>query len=444
MKKIIAVLIFQMAALLQPCRAINNIVDQQLQFDDSLNSQMVDCQIKELEHGFLSSNHLKSGTVNINLPDSTHIYEFNSSNDSVLEERTLFSYDNAGKIKTELQYKWNQIVNRWLDFKYENAYDRSGKITSKKYNGWYIQYLQGMGNYRGFFYYKDTTVALPYKMSYPYEYNNLGQPSVIWRFTFDQYDTPVVTWYRCNYDSNGNITSIDGGWDTSPYVEEYAYDSNKTLVTVTQSRFLQYNYVSLTFCSSKIKYEYTYDSDNRVKNILSYYWSPTASEWHNVSKVDYNYQANGGIESRVYAIIDTTSNELIPADRTEFKYNKNDKIQLREDYAWNKTTSQWEIRKKLYYYYNNLDPKAKLFESNLDSEMPFSIFPNPAKDILWIENMSDDVSPLHIYNNKGQCVKTDKIEKGMNTISLMQLPKGLYYITIPVMNELKSCKLIIE
>jgi hypothetical protein len=291
---------------------------------------------------------------------------------------------------------------------------------------------------------KDTTIAIPYTRIFSYEYNRSGQLKWIWRFTLDQDDTPVGSWYECDYDTNGSLKSIDSGGANPPYVEEYTYGSNNLLVTVTQSCFLQYNYIPLTFCFSKIKYEYTYDADNRVSNIQSYYYSFKANEWRNTAKVDYSYQDNGNLDSRLYSIIDTTRNELMPADKTDFKYNKSNKIQIREDYAWNKTTSLWEIRKKLYYYYNNSDPKARIFENLQANETPFCIFPNSAKDILWIGYTDDLKSFLYIYNSKGQCVKTSMMERGMNSIHLSSLPKGIYFYKIYLKNGHKSGKLIVE
>lgn len=441
MKKIFT-LLFLLAVLFQPCRAQSTSL--RLPFGGSLIFQMADCQIKELEHGFLSSNHLKSGTANINLPDSTHLYNFTAPGDSSLKERTLFTFDIAGKIKTELQYRWNKIVKRWIDFKYENTYDRNGKLTNKHYYGWYIEQFIGHCWYNGIGY-QDTAVTFPEEKLYNYEYDQFGRPKRFYRFTLDKYDIPVGTWYNCRYDTDGNKISvyIDDGKNPL-YLEEYAYDSNKNLVTITESRFIQYNYISLTFCTSKIKYEFTYDLDNRVSSIQSYYFSFKANEWRNTSKVDYAYQDNGNLDSRLYSIIDSTHNELMPADRTDFKYNKNNKIQCREDYAWSKTTSLWEIRKKLYYYYNNSDPKARTLENLQASETHFCIFPNPVNDVLWIEYTDDINSFLYIYNSKGQCVKTSMMERGVHSIDLSTLAKGIYFYKIDLNNGFNSGTLIVE
>ncbi|MGE5394851.1 MAG: T9SS type A sorting domain-containing protein [Candidatus Saccharibacteria bacterium] len=450
MKKIIGLLIIQLTALIQPCGA-QNLVNQQMPWDDSLNFQMTDGQIKELEAGLLSSNHLKSGIADSNMPDSTQLYQFNTSGDSVLSERTLFTFNTAGKIKTELQYKWYPSINRWLDFKYENTYDRSGRISEKNFTGWYLQSFSAKENYNGTYYEKDTTVAFPYTRTFSYQYNQLGKPKNVWRFTFDQYDIPEGTPYSCYYDAKGNITSINSAGSLiinnvnyGMYAEDYIYDSENRLMTVTQSRNYQYNYVPVWFCSSKIKYEYTYDSDKRVSSIQSYYFSFKANEWRNTSKVDYAYQDNGNLDSRLYSIIDSTPNELMPADRTDFKYNKNNKIQCREDYAWSKTTSLWEIRKKLYYYYNNSDPKARTLENLQASETHFCIFPNPVNDVLWIEYTDDINSFLYIYNSKGQCVKTSMMERGVHSIDLSTLAKGIYFYKIDLNNGFNSGTLIVE
>jgi hypothetical protein len=446
MKKIIIVsAIFCIATLLQPIPALSK-GNQQLQFDDSLNYKIIERQIKDLESGFLPSNHLKSGSINTNLLDSTHFYKFHTSGDSVLEERTLFKYDLEGRIKTELLFKWNQVVNRMLDFKYENSYDNAGRIILKRYSGWRIEQYIGDWIVNGS-HYKDTSIAYSDQRFYYYTYNQYGNPILFYRFTFNQYNIPIGTSYICFYNADGIKTSVKLAY-TNPttYIEEYTYDSVGNLGTVTQSRFSKYNYISLMFCYSKIKYEYAYDLDNRVSNIQSFYFSFKANEWKNVSEVTYLYGDNGLLQTRIYSIMDTVQNKPVQADKAEYFYNSLNDISLKTEYAWDKVENQWKLVQKKYYYYSASSEikSTDITDAVIAEKLPFKIFPNPAKDILWVENEGNFISPIHIYNSNGQCVKTIRIEKGLNTIDLLPFPKGIYILRIVLKDEMKVSKFIVE
>ncbi|HET6560147.1 MAG TPA: T9SS type A sorting domain-containing protein [Prolixibacteraceae bacterium] len=441
MKYIIILLIIPAITFSQPHDQFK-LMDQQGYKVVDFNLNTIANQINEMETNYLPLPDLKNGLIAPTLLDSTRNYHFNTSKDSVLFDRTIFSYNASGTIKNKSYYFWNEYFKKMLNNKFDYLYDKTGNLKTVAFNDWKISHHDAFST-DGYIH-SEGPDFINYLSKYEYSYDLSGHQT---SFTYHIYDSTIRYWniweeFQNYYDAAGiRINKVSASHYERERKEVYSYDLHMNVTTI-----IQYHKASdhSWFYSGKTNYDYTYDSDFRVTSLLSSYWSFKAGQWKTVSKVEYSYHTNGGLASRLISIIDTTRNELIPANKSDFDYNTIDKLQLRTDYAWNETTSQWELRKKQYHYYNLADLPTHSDNGSLSGNRPFRIFPNPVKDILWIENTSKSNSSIHIYNNKGQCVKTDVMKKGLNTINLIPLPKGLYIITMPLKNELKSFKLIVE
>lgn len=420
----------------------SNKHSQPVKHQDSLVYSRISSQIGEMEKNFIALYQLKKAAAVPSLLDSTRTYQFNSLKDSILVDRTLLTYNATGVLKNKSNYIWNDYYKKMLNNQYEYLYNKTGKLTTVMFNDWRFYHFDIVSS-KGFLHSEGTNL-MNYLSKYVYTYDMSGHQTTYSYLIYDENYQYWGAWAETQdfYDAAGiKVSKIALSHYEIPHKEEYSYDFNKNVSGIIQyNRTMDY----VWFYSGKIKYDYIYDSDNRVTSLLASYWSFNAGQWKSVSKVDYSYYANGGLASRIYSIIDTLQNEMIPANKTDFEYNTIDKLQLRKDYAWNETGIQWELRKKQYYYYNTPDLTTNLDNSNLSKDISFRIFPNPVKDILRIENTSNSYSSFHIYNIRGQCVKTDVLEKGLNNINLHPLTNGIYIITIPLKNELKSYKLIVD
>ncbi len=70
-------------------------------------------------------------------------------------------------------------------------------------------------------------------------------------------------------------------------------------------------------------------------------------------------------------------------------------------------------------------------------------FPNPTSaSVTFVIPNSVDRNTIQLYNNLGQLVLTETIENDMQTISLEQLPSGIYYFTIPTATNNYQGKII--
>jgi hypothetical protein len=80
-------------------------------------------------------------------------------------------------------------------------------------------------------------------------------------------------------------------------------------------------------------------------------------------------------------------------------------------------------------------------EYNLDSNL--YIFPNPLKDILYIEFPNKSIDCLiEIYNIYGQLIKTNIIEDNIKKINFSKYPKGIYILKLISINKQFVTKII--
>ncbi|MCB0852774.1 MAG: T9SS type A sorting domain-containing protein, partial [Bacteroidetes bacterium] len=82
---------------------------------------------------------------------------------------------------------------------------------------------------------------------------------------------------------------------------------------------------------------------------------------------------------------------------------------------------------------------SKLIE--LTSDMPYKLYPNPAKDFIWV-NVSDDTQRnyLEIYSVDGRKWKTVELKHNHNKISISDLPDGVFILKMNGKTPLRIVK----
>src|SRR5690606_11478002 len=82
-----------------------------------------------------------------------------------------------------------------------------------------------------------------------------------------------------------------------------------------------------------------------------------------------------------------------------------------------------------------------VLSSDKFTQANFTIYPNPAKDILNIALENNEIlEKVTIYNNLGQKIKT----VSQNTIDISSLAKGLYFVEVTTNQDKASKKVIVE
>ena len=82
-------------------------------------------------------------------------------------------------------------------------------------------------------------------------------------------------------------------------------------------------------------------------------------------------------------------------------------------------------------------------ESNLADDIIINIYPNPAKDKLYIQLPSgDNVITLRLYDILGKEINTYSVSYNNNIVDIASLPNGIYIIKFELNTISKTFKLI--
>jgi len=407
-----------------------NMMNHQKHVQDKLNYKFISSFQDKINNKYSQQSQLKSAFNENYLPDSVYKYSFNSSNDSILSEKTYYTYNSGGYRTLELSYNWNKATNQWSgNYKKEYSYDSVGNISLFTQYQFVDTLNQWIGNDK-----------------YKYTYDSIGNQTSRTE-SWHQYNG----WFVANmdiysYDSIGNKISdfiYDSGnntWYPRRKVE-YSYDSIGNIILETHSDYLWEP--DQWILDGSYKYEYTYNSNRQYTNLLHYYWNYITEQWVGDFQAEYIYGINGKQASHIYYLLDSTSNQLVTADKVEYAYDSNGNLTLESSYIWNKTENHWILLSEEYYYYEILHEVAINSQTQLLG-IPFKLFPNPARQYIFLEINDKSVSQALLYNINGQLVKTFFIQPGLNTLSLNQLPKGIYIIQIPTTKSIIIQKLIKE
>ncbi|RTY92236.1 T9SS type A sorting domain-containing protein [Flavobacterium sp. GT3R68] len=90
-----------------------------------------------------------------------------------------------------------------------------------------------------------------------------------------------------------------------------------------------------------------------------------------------------------------------------------------------------------------LDANVALGTDNWESEPGVSIYPNPASDLIFIENhTAKAIKKVSFYNVNGQLVKTLSSDKEVQNYSISDLQSGIYFVKIQLEDKIINTKLI--
>lgn len=87
----------------------------------------------------------------------------------------------------------------------------------------------------------------------------------------------------------------------------------------------------------------------------------------------------------------------------------------------------------------HIDHLTAIAKQELDN---ITIYPNPIKNKLMIDNVAMGSAHAFIYASDGQLVKPVKLESGLNTVNLENLPKGVYMLIMVDHETVRNLKLV--
>ncbi len=369
------------------------------------------------------------------------LVEVNFSGDQLSYKRDL-TYDVNGNEVLKTIYQWDTASDSFVPSqKLESIFNENGDPTLYTYYNWDTD-TNGYVNY--------------IKITFTYVENGRTILAQIWDANANSYvnnNKDVVT-------EDGYVeTTITQSWntDTEVYVDSYkkviTYDENNRILDTDfyswdseTVSFLPYSRNVYTYDENEMTYliqtlnadtgDYinisqentTYDLNGNITLIeTTAFDNDGVIAYYNQS--GYAYDENGHMAYSLFPKYDSESSSFIPSFKTEYSTVLDSDTKLNRmgiSYEYNNTISGlWDPFEgeavQSFFYYTKLDPLSA--EDLVDQH--FSVYPNPAKDFLFIDSTS--IERATIYTILGKEVLD---VRGQNKLDIAPLSKGVYFINV--------------
>ena len=339
-------------------------------------------------------------------------YEYDSNNNLIAETylswnsaaweinaKDSYTYNASNKITESIYQSWNTTTNT-LENSYKDTYTyTSGKLTEMIYYVWTSPNWVNDG-----------------KSVITYNGNNLpvNLLSYVWdgtQWILDQQET-------LTYNANNKITSyLSEKWVSSQWVNDYktlyTYDANNKLISDISATWDAFNSI---WAANGDKTEYELDATgNRIRET-----DYTSSGNNYQNKDEYSYDTFSLMSSFANPFKDKTGIDYLIEDEPHIN-----KVQGYDSYSYNQLTSSYTLSSRTTYDYNNaITLGIEQAEIAIDK---ITVFPNPTKDFLSIQNASNTtIDKVIVTDMTGKTV----LQQNHNTsqLNVQNLAKGMYLL----------------
>ena len=90
-----------------------------------------------------------------------------------------------------------------------------------------------------------------------------------------------------------------------------------------------------------------------------------------------------------------------------------------------------------------LEPSTPIGIGNAKKDGEVSIFPNPAKDILFVNTGDSPNGIIRVFDSNGRIVLSEEVNKSRMTLTLSHLPGGIYHVSLFSYNSIRSARLVL-
>ncbi len=400
------------------------------------------------------------------------ITEIPSESGYELKERESFTYNSNNLIAENVLYFYNSDAMLWQPYqKLEYIYNNDDVMIKEIHSSWNPDINDWVAYYK-------------YKEEYTYNENNylVSIEGFYWSLSTDTGQFFPSFKEEFVYDDLGRLSlftfSIPNGLELEPtQIEEYYYQGDN----IMQDYVLVYNKNNnewvLEFKISDISW-YKFE-ENLIESFTVY----TSEDWDDDWKEEvewyehfrYSFQYHPANDMVIMIMEEfffinewhpgyreiTELNEFLHITRFEeqfyygswetdfgfdynWKYNEeNNPFELTVMYYDSWEANFWQYLK--YFSFGYYKETESGIVSNPSLENTFSIYPNPAKDILNINaSNSNEFTKVAIYDISGTLVKTHSFSGNItnSTINISDLRQGIYFVRISRQNNAQVYKLI--
>ena len=410
-----------------------------------------------------------------------YLYLIDSNRDGLFEGiKKIWRYDEDGKLEYLLVQQWSPVEKVWVNYErmIEEQLSDNEKLSTKyqwdKSNNKWLRDSENYSKYdeRGnniYFLHKewdDLIQEMVNNQQWIYDFNrdNIRTLSESYKWDFESGKWLKTRKYITSYSDSGLLMGYElykGEKGTSYWKKKYkrinSYNTNSTLKSeITQVGLKQ---DTLWHNDYRKVYEYQKDTIEEInQRWINNDWIQTGAKW-------YSYDSFGNLMEEISKLL--KDGDWQNLRKILYKYNSNNKIIRTSEYEWDNNDAKWDkvnlfIRDfddndnmtldiwkssdttgdnweniwKYTYFYSQFET-TKLSET----ENTISVFPNPAKDFLWI-SMEQPMSMkmIKVYTSNGIKVLDKTIYK--NKIDVSSLEKGIYFIEILLDNKLYKSKFV--
>ena len=372
-----------------------------------------------------------------------------------------YTYNSVGSLTNTQGSIWDTISNVWIVTQSSlYTYNGNGKVTEIRDSAW-ITTLNSFSLYRTEVYsynlngniisittseFDNSTANFRLQIKDEYQYDTQNREV---KFSSYRWSINTSTWKKHSkiehtYYANSkhkqltNFIGLNNNWDTTFYINynynidgeiairkvtqvygytvplliktHLAYDSNHNLISETQMNF---NYNTQQYDSAFVT-NYTIDNYNNTTEMMLYEYISNNNTWvdarHYSFTFNTNYLNNDAIYPYGFDI--NLENKYIPLSELRTFYDT--------------TLSNWHIIDSVNYYFSTKYIDFIPMKSN----NRISIYPNPAKDIVYFQLPTDiDNAQIKVYDITGKLILNQPLNND-KSLSVESFARGIYIIYI--------------
>jgi len=376
-------------------------------------------------------------------------------------KKTLLILILIASTKIYSQYKLDSVIYN-NSYKAEMLYNSDNKNTSYKEYGWNSNSNSWEYDLYGLDYYYDNTGNIDYAIfeestyhnKYEYLYNSDNK--IIEKKRLDQNGSnwDLIYTETYNYDSAGNNIEMIKIYENTNWNTNYRYintfDSANNIILREKQ---EWNSTSNSYDVTNEKYEYQYNSNNKILNRIEY--NLVDGVFNQVGKYEYNYDSFGNRSEFISYIYDENTNTWVGEEKVTYLYDNNfsfsdlvipnwkgildfgrdedynHMITSKSVYEWDNTQNQWIYNGDAIFYWNNTTASI-----NDTQNVTVSIYPNPTTNQVKFD--ITDFEKIEIYDITGKLI----IKTKTNIVNMENVPNGTYLYRIQKGNETINGKII--
>ena len=376
-------------------------------------------------------------------------------------KKTLLILILIASTKIYSQYKLDSVIYN-NSYKAEMLYNSDNKNTSYKEYGWNSNSNSWEYDLYGLDYYYDNTGNIDYAIfeestyhnKYEYLYNSDNK--IIEKKRLDQNGSnwDLIYTETYNYDSAGNNIEMIKIYENTNWNTNYRYintfDSANNIILREKQ---EWNSTSNSYDVTNEKYEYQYNSNNKILNRIEY--NLVDGVFNQVGKYEYNYDSFGNRSEFISYIYDENTNTWVGEEKVTYLYDNNfsfsdlvipnwkgildigydedynHMITSKSYYEWDNVQNQWTYYSDAIFYWNNTTASI-----NDTQNVTVSIYPNPTTNQVKFD--ITDFEKIEIYDITGKLI----IKTKTNIVNMENVPNGTYLYRIQKGNETINGKII--